>query len=139
MTWTICYIILLSKIMQVPGRSIYYRSIYENSDRLRKQRQIGKIKTLLFVVTSSNNLSLVKSIKRRMRKKSAFLSDFVLLYISFRTCFICKMSRIYSACNLSFFLCNCGNETNKWTTSYWLGFRKIQIQLSAFILNVVFV
>jgi hypothetical protein len=25
----------LSKIMQVPGRSIYYRSIYENSDRLR--------------------------------------------------------------------------------------------------------
>jgi hypothetical protein len=25
----------LSKIMQIPGRSIYYRSIYENSDRLR--------------------------------------------------------------------------------------------------------
>ena len=26
---------LLSKIMQVPGRSIYYRSIYEHNDRLR--------------------------------------------------------------------------------------------------------
>ena len=25
----------LSKIMQVPGRSLYYRSIYENSERLR--------------------------------------------------------------------------------------------------------
>ena len=73
-----------------------------------------------------------------MRKKSDFLSDFVLFYISFLTCFICKMSRIFSACNLSF-LCNCGNETNKGTTSYWLRFRKIQIQFSAFILNVVFV
>jgi hypothetical protein len=29
MIWVILY--LLSKIMQVPGRSIYYRSIYENS------------------------------------------------------------------------------------------------------------
>jgi hypothetical protein len=31
-----------------------------------------------------------------MRKKSAFLSDCVLLYVSLRTCFIWKMSRIWS-------------------------------------------
>jgi hypothetical protein len=40
---------------------------------------------------------------------------------------------------LIFFKKKTGLSTNKGTTSYWLRFRKIQIQFTAFILNVVFV